>query len=68
MLPISFIGTAELLIVVLIILILFGASRLPEIGKGLAGGISAFKKALNEPDKGKPSEKEDSSPDSDKTQ
>lgn len=37
---------AQLLIVALIILILFGASRLGELGKGLGDGIRNFKKGL----------------------
>ncbi len=40
------IGPTELLIIFLIILILFGANRLPEIGKGLGKGIKNFKKAI----------------------
>jgi sec-independent protein translocase protein TatA len=37
-------GWQELLIILLIILLLFGASRLPEIAKGLGKSIGAFKK------------------------
>ena len=39
-------GLPELLIIVLIIVLLFGASRLPELGKGLGEGIKNFKKAI----------------------
>lgn len=39
------IGMTELIIVLIIILIIFGAKRLPEIGRGLGKGISDFKKA-----------------------
>jgi sec-independent protein translocase protein TatA len=41
-------GWQELLIILLIILLLFGASRLPEIAKGLGKSIGAFKKGLKE--------------------
>lgn len=36
-------GPSELLIIAVIVLILFGAKRLPEIGKGLGGAIREFK-------------------------
>jgi sec-independent protein translocase protein TatA len=39
------IGIPELLIILVIILVLFGASRLPEIGKGIGKGIRNFKDA-----------------------
>lgn len=37
----------QLLIIGLIILVLFGASRLGEVGKGLGDGIRNFKKGLS---------------------
>jgi sec-independent protein translocase protein TatA len=43
-------GTQELIIVFLIVLVLFGASRLPEIGSGIGKAIKNFKKATSEPD------------------
>ncbi len=36
-------GPTELIIVFLIVLVIFGASRLPQIGKGLGEGIRNFK-------------------------
>jgi len=48
--PCGRIGTSELLLIVLAIVLLFGASRLPELGKGLGLGIRRFKKSLREPD------------------
>ena len=39
------VGIGELLVVLVIILVLFGAKRLPEIGKALGEGIREFKKA-----------------------
>ena len=40
------IGTTELLIILAIVLLLFGAGRLPEIGRGLGQGMRSFKDAL----------------------
>jgi sec-independent protein translocase protein TatA len=43
----------QILIVALIVLVLFGASRLGEVGKGLGSGIRNFKKGLaGDPDPG----------------
>lgn len=43
------IGLPELLIILVIILIIFGAGKLPEIGGALGRGIKNFKKATHEP-------------------
>ncbi len=37
------IGTTELIIVLILVLVIFGPSKLPEIGKALGKGISSFK-------------------------
>ena len=42
-------GTGELIIILVIVVILFGASRLPQIGKGIGEAIRNFKKASSEP-------------------
>ncbi len=42
------IGMPELLIILVIILIIFGAGKLPEIGAGLGKGIKNFKSATDE--------------------
>jgi sec-independent protein translocase protein TatA len=39
-------GVTELVIILVIIIVLFGASRLPQIGRGLGEGISNFKKSM----------------------
>ncbi len=39
-------GVTELVIILVIIIVLFGASRLPQIGRGLGEGISNFKKSV----------------------
>lgn len=43
------IGLPELLIILVIILIIFGVGKLPEIGSALGRGIKNFKKSVNEP-------------------
>jgi sec-independent protein translocase protein TatA len=42
------IGTTELLIIMFIVLLLFGAKKLPELARGLGKGIREFKRASNE--------------------
>jgi sec-independent protein translocase protein TatA len=42
------IGVQELVIILVIILIIFGAGKLPEIGSALGKGIKNFKKSMNE--------------------
>lgn len=41
------IGMPELLVILVIILIIFGAGKLPEIGAGIGKGIRNFKKATS---------------------
>ena len=38
-------GAGEILIILFVILLLFGAKKLPELAKGLGKGINEFKKA-----------------------
>lgn len=58
-------GMPELLIILVIVLLIFGASKLPQIGKGLGQGIKNFKQATSEkpeelpPDRGDDKEKID---------
>jgi sec-independent protein translocase protein TatA len=42
------IGFGELLIILVVVLVLFGAKRIPELAKGLGKGISEFKKGLKD--------------------
>ena len=48
------IGVPELLIVLVIILLIFGASRLTEVGSSLGKGIREFRKAVREDDDPEP--------------
>ena len=45
------IGMPELIIILVIIMIIFGAGKLPEIGSGIGKGIRNFKKATSDVDK-----------------
>jgi len=49
----------HLLIILVIVLVIFGAGRLPEIGEGLGKSIKSFKKALSGDDDPKSNEKKD---------
>ena len=63
------IGAQEILLILLIILLLFGARKIPEIARGLGKSMSEFKKGLKdvdeeikkeeEPEKREPPEKKD---------
>ena len=44
-------GLPELLILLAIVFFLFGAKRLPEIGKGIGEGIKGFKDAMRKDEK-----------------
>jgi sec-independent protein translocase protein TatA len=44
-------GLSEMLLILLILILIFGASRLPELGRGVGEGIRNFKRSLrDEPD------------------
>lgn len=44
----GFIGGWELVLILAVVLILFGAKKLPELAKGLGSGIKEFKKATRD--------------------
>lgn len=46
-------GLGELLIILLIVLVIFGAARLPKIAESLGKAIKIFKKSVKEEDKEK---------------
>jgi sec-independent protein translocase protein TatA len=52
-------GVPELLVILLILVLLFGATRLPQIGRGLGEGIRNFKKGIGEGGDSKKREAED---------
>lgn len=43
-------GMPELIIIMVIVLLIFGAGKLPEIGGAIGKGIKGFKKSMKEPD------------------
>ncbi|HEX2120326.1 MAG TPA: twin-arginine translocase TatA/TatE family subunit [Thermoanaerobaculia bacterium] len=55
-------GLPELLVILVIVIVIFGASKLPQLGKGLGEGISNFRDGLskgNKDDKALPKGPED---------
>ena len=54
-------GFQELLVILLIVIVIFGASTLPQLGKGLGEGIRNFKKGLKADDEKSLPEGNDSS-------
>lgn len=42
------IGTPELLLIMLVVLLLFGSKRLPDLAKGIGKGVRQFKKAMDD--------------------
>ena len=47
-------GMSEWIIILLVIVILFGGKKIPELAKGIGKGIKDFKKAMNEDDEPTP--------------
>jgi len=44
------IGTTELIVILLVLLLLFGAKRIPEIARSIGRSLSQFKKGLKDDD------------------
>lgn len=53
------IGTGELLLIILAILLIFGGKKIPELMRGMGKGVKEFKDAMNEPTGEKKEEKKD---------
>ncbi|HKO63134.1 MAG TPA: twin-arginine translocase TatA/TatE family subunit [Pyrinomonadaceae bacterium] len=51
LLAIGGLGTSELLVIAVVIFLLFGATRLPQLAKSLGQSKRAFKEGLDEADK-----------------
>ena len=56
-------GMPELLVILVIIVIIFGAGKLPEIGSGIGKGIKNFKDATKKEEKAKKLDGENKEPD-----
>ena len=52
------VGTLQIILIVVIVLLLFGGKKIPELMKGLGGGVKEFKNAMKEEDQ-KLTKKED---------
>lgn len=59
-------GIGELLVILVIVLVIFGAGKLPDIGEGLGQGIRNFRKAIKSPEEIDVTPKQDSSESSEK--
>lgn len=55
-------GTTELLVLLAIVLVIFGASRLPRLGRGLGEGIRNFRRGLHSGDEGDETSSAEASP------
>jgi len=44
-------GTTELILILIIVIVLFGAKRLPQVGAGLAKGIKSFRTNMSDESK-----------------
>jgi sec-independent protein translocase protein TatA len=61
MLAIGGLGTPEILVIAVVIFLLFGATRLPQLAKSLGQSKRAFKEGLEEADKEAQKEKKEKS-------
>ena len=59
-----FIGTTEIILIALVVLLIFGGKKIPELMKGIGKGVRSFKDGVNgvEDEKDKLSQKEDAAP------
>ncbi|MFW6128895.1 MAG: twin-arginine translocase TatA/TatE family subunit [Candidatus Aminicenantaceae bacterium] len=55
------VGPTELIVIVLIIILIFGARKLPELGKSLGEGIKNFRKSIGPKDKEKEEKSDENS-------
>ena len=44
-------GTGELILIALVVLLFFGAKRIPELMRGMGKGVKSFKEGLNDIEK-----------------
>ncbi len=58
-------GIGELLVILVIVMIIFGAGKLPQIGEGLGRGIRSFKREVGRPDEIDVTPKADNEPPAD---
>lgn len=53
------IGMSELIVILIIVLLLFGGRKIPEMMRGIGQGVSEFKKGMREGDQVKSDDKKD---------
>ena len=46
-------GTTELIVILVVVLLLFGGRKIPELMHGIGKGVRSFKKGMNETEKGR---------------
>ncbi len=51
--PLGWLGSTEIILIVIVVLLLFGGKKIPELMRGLGGGIKEFKNAVKDEDKPK---------------
>ena len=56
------IGTTELILILLVVLVFFGSKKIPELAQGIGKGIREFKKATREVDDDEDSKKIEQKP------
>ena len=49
--PLIMIGTWEIVAIVLLVVLLFGGKKIPELMKGIGKGVKSFKEGMNEVEK-----------------
>lgn len=52
-------GTLEIILIVLVILLIFGGKKIPELMRGLGKGVRSFKDGMNGKDESSEGEKKD---------
>jgi sec-independent protein translocase protein TatA len=55
-------GLPELLVILVIVVLIFGAGKLPQLGKGLGEGIKNFKDSMKDGQEGEPKDDQASKP------
>jgi sec-independent protein translocase protein TatA len=61
----GWVGPNQLIIILVVVLLLFGGRKIPELMRGLGGGLKEFKKAVKDEDsegEGEAKKKDDSNP------
>ena len=49
--PLGWFGSTEVILIVVVVLLLFGGKKIPELMRGLGGGIKEFKNAVKDEDR-----------------